>query len=71
MSLARRSSDDLMMLAYVVGVQRAMPSVSDTRAIERFIKDFGHHCAECDVEALRKRLSRLRNEWHESRKTQP
>jgi hypothetical protein len=61
-SLSKRSVDDLMMYTYVTGVQQAMPSVSVERAIEKFMARFGHHCKECDAEALRSRFVRMQGE---------
>lgn len=52
------------MFVYVTGVQDAMRTVSDTRAIERFIQRFGSVCEECTVESLRIRLIRMRKEYN-------
>jgi hypothetical protein len=60
--LKNRTIDDLMMLAWTLSAQRHMPTVSDTVAIQRFVDEFGHSCRECDIEALRVRLVRMRAE---------
>lgn len=70
MTLLERPIFDLCMFVYVMGVQHAMPTISDARAIERFQKDFGHACKDCETEALRKRLARMKKEYHEGRKTE-
>lgn len=63
-----RSVADMVMFAYALGAQRAMPTISDARAVEKFIADMGHLCDDCTPEALRVRLSRMKTEYHESRK---
>ena len=70
MKLLERPIFDLCMFCFAMGAQSAMPTISDARAVERFQKDFGHACTDCDTEALRKRLARMKKEYHESRKTE-
>lgn len=62
MSLSKRNTDDLMLLAYVKGAQRHMPSTPLVRAVERFVQEFGHHCEECDTQALIMRYLRMEKE---------
>jgi hypothetical protein len=63
-----RSVADMVMFAYALGAQSAMPTISDTRAVEKFIADMGHLCEDCTTEQLRARLIRMKGEYHESRK---
>ena len=67
--LFHREVSDLLMLAYALGAQKAMPSISDARAVEKFNAEFGHLCSECDVEALRNRLKRMKAEHLEGMKS--
>lgn len=69
MSLSDRIVDDLMLLAYVTGAQRADPAITNVKAIEKFVEEFGHHCMECDIEALRSRLQRMKVEHIQSKKS--
>lgn len=69
MSLINRELSDLMMFAYARGAQRAMPTISDARAVEKFLTDFGHLCNDCTPEALRKRLVRMKAEMIDDSRT--
>ena len=69
MNITDRCISDLLLMAYATGLQDAMPTVSDARAVERFNIRFGHLCEECDTEALRKRLGRMKEEYHQSKRT--
>ncbi|HNR55069.1 MAG TPA: hypothetical protein PKJ19_07885 [Flavobacteriales bacterium] len=63
MSLLDRIREEQMLFAYWKGVNRVFPGFSDKTVIDGFIKDFGHICKECGVEALRQRLMRMKVEY--------
>jgi len=62
---------DLLVFVYATGAQDAMRTISDARAIEKFVKRFGHICEECTPEQLRQRLMRTRNEYADTLRSEP
>jgi hypothetical protein len=64
MSFLNRSREDQLLFVYVTGVQDAMRTISDERAIERFVQKFGSICEDCTVASLRLRLIRMRKEYN-------
>ena len=68
-SLLTRQREEQMLFAYWKGINRVFPGISDSTIIEGFSADFGHICEDCGTEVLRKRLQRMKAEYHEGRKT--
>ena len=64
--LYQRNAEDLLMYGYVVGMQKALPSVTTKKCIELFMDDFGLYediysfdCAYATFMKLRKEHSVL------------
>lgn len=59
---------DLLMFYYTMGLQRGIPSVSDERAAEFFVKQSGFLFGDASTGALRSRLQRMKKDYIDAQK---
>jgi len=68
--LYKRAAEDLLLYAYVTGVQRALPDVSTKKAIELFMKEFDLSESDYPYNCAYTTFGRIRKEHYVLQKSQ-
>ncbi len=66
----QRRDHDLALFFYAMGQQRALHTISDESACKSFQKLAGCLFGEDDIEAMRKRVMRMKVEFQEAQRTE-